>query len=1204
MYKISKDQLGHLLDAIPSLITVTSIPDEKILYANDFWCRETGYSREEVVGRPSSGLFFFKDPSQQKRLNDNLAKNKLVVNQEISFLSKDGMQRDFNVSLIPIEVDGLPCVLSSLQDLTAFKQTYAEFTREQALLKALVNSSNDMIWSVNHESFGLLTWNRAFEDYFNRDRGLPIKVGDRPEDLFPKGSPYVQTWKEFFQRAKKESFSINYPTFSNTRILRINFNRIHQEDRLVGISVFGQDITNEFRSQQELVESEKRFRILTEHALTGIYINQNGKFSYVNPAMAKMMGYEPAEMIGAEILRFIHPDDRAQSSEIMRRNLAGETESRHYEIRALRKNGDVIYLEIMGTRIRIDNQPAMMGTILDITERRQAELALRERIKELDALFTLTELSRRDGIGLDDLCREAVEILPSGWQYPDIAYAQLSIHDKEFRTRNFKESKWRLSTPINIHGSTVGRIEVGYLEERPAADEGPFLKNERLVLDVFADRLGQFVAQKSADEALKRSEEKFRQLTEKTFVGIYIIQDSKMAYVNPSFAAIFGYSPEEITGKLSPRELIHPEDLPLVMKRLQERLGGQTEKTSIAYRGVKKDGAIIFIEVYGMKIEHQGRPAVMGTLIDVTERLRAQNELKESENRYRTIVETTAEGIWSLDKDHLTVFVNERMASMLGYRVEEMLGRPGEDFMFEEDLPAHRKEMANRRKGIGGSYERRFRTKQGQTVWMIVSATALKNDGGGYEGSYAMFTDITQRKQAEEALRERESDLLEAQKIADLGSFSLDFSAGLFRTSKVMDEILGIDENYNHTILGWSALIHPDDRVRTMDYLENEVIGRRQPADVEYRIVRFHDNQIRWIHSLGKITYGVDGQPAAVHGTSQDITGRRRAEETIRESEALFRTSFESSIAGISLVAEDGKFMRVNNQLSKILGYSHEELAQKRYNDITYPEDKDIGVAILEQMISGKRENATFEKRYIRKDGEVIWVFLSVSAIRDKQNKFQYFVTYTQDITERKAAEGKLRNTVVGTVNTIALIVEARDPYTSGHQKRVADISVAIAQDLGLPDDAIQGIFFASLIHDLGKIQVPSEILSKPGLLTDLEFEMIKTHPKVGYELLKSIDFPWPIAEIVYQHHERLDGSGYPRKLKGEDVLVEAKIIGVADVVEAISSHRPYRPALGMDKALEEIKSKKGVLYDAKVVDSCVKVMKQMEIIPSGQNKR
>jgi HD-GYP domain-containing protein (c-di-GMP phosphodiesterase class II) len=184
----------------------------------------------------------------------------------------------------------------------------------------------------------------------------------------------------------------------------------------------------------------------------------------------------------------------------------------------------------------------------------------------------------------------------------------------------------------------------------------------------------------------------------------------------------------------------------------------------------------------------------------------------------------------------------------------------------------------------------------------------------------------------------------------------------------------------------------------------------------------------------------------------------------------------------------------------------------------------------------------------------------------------------------------KLRKALGATVQTIAQMVEIRDPYTAGHQRRVADLARAIADEMGLSERQIDGIRIAGIIHDLGKIYVPAEILSKPGRITDLEYSLIKTHPQAGYDILKNIDFSWPIAQIVLQHHERIDGSGYPLGLFGEDILMEAKILAVADVVEAIASHRPYRPSPGIDKALEEISGNKGTLYDPQIVVACVKL--------------
>ena len=205
-----------------------------------------------------------------------------------------------------------------------------------------------------------------------------------------------------------------------------------------------------------------------------------------------------------------------------------------------------------------------------------------------------------------------------------------------------------------------------------------------------------------------------------------------------------------------------------------------------------------------------------------------------------------------------------------------------------------------------------------------------------------------------------------------------------------------------------------------------------------------------------------------------------------------------------------------------------------------------------------------------------------------------------RDITARKSGEKelkesweKLHEALEGTIQAMALTIEIRDPYTAGHQRRVSKLSCAIAQDLGMSEFEVEGLRVAGDIHDLGKIYVPAEILSKPGQITAIEYGIIKTHPQVGYDILKTINFPWPVAQIVLQHHERLDGSGYPLGLVSDQILKEARILTVADIVEAMSSHRPYRPAQGIDKALAEVVQNKGRFYDTDVVDACVKLFQE-----------
>ena len=187
----------------------------------------------------------------------------------------------------------------------------------------------------------------------------------------------------------------------------------------------------------------------------------------------------------------------------------------------------------------------------------------------------------------------------------------------------------------------------------------------------------------------------------------------------------------------------------------------------------------------------------------------------------------------------------------------------------------------------------------------------------------------------------------------------------------------------------------------------------------------------------------------------------------------------------------------------------------------------------------------------------------------------------------------KLRKTLHGVIQAMAMMVEARDPYTAGHQRRVADLGRAIAQEMGASQDEVDGVRIAGMIHDIGKISVPAEILSKPTKLSEIELALIKVHSEAGHGILKEIDFPWPIATIVLQHHERIDGSGYPANLKGDQIIIEARILAVADVVESMASHRPYRPGLGIDAALNEIEKNSGISYDKTVTDACLRLFRE-----------
>ena len=261
------------------------------------------------------------------------------------------------------------------------------------------------------------------------------------------------------------------------------------------------------------------------------------------------------------------------------------------------------------------------------------------------------------------------------------------------------------------------------------------------------------------------------------------------------------------------------------------------------------------------------------------------------------------------------------------------------------------------------------------------------------------------------------------------------------------------------------------------------------------------------------------------------------------------------------------------------------EFRTNNYRDTEWKQSADIKV---HNVAVGRVEVNYLEERPELDEGPFLKEErLLINAVAERLGKV---AERRQAEEERKQATEKLLKAMQGTIQAIAVTVETRDPYTAGHQRRVTELATSIATEMGLSEELIQGISMVGIVHDIGKIYVPAEILSKPSRLSEIEFSMIKMHCQVGYDILKAIEFPWPIAQTVLQHHERMDGSGYPLGLSGEDILLEARILAVADVVEAMASHRPYRPSLGLDKALEEIVQNKGKLYDPKVADACLKL--------------
>jgi len=324
-------------------------------------------------------------------------------------------------------------------------------------------------------------------------------------------------------------------------------------------------------------------------------------------------------------------------------------------------------------------------------------------------------------------------------------------------------------------------------------------------------------------------------------------------------------------------------------------------------------------------------------------------------------------------------------------------------------------------------------------------------------------------------------------------------------------------------------------------------------------------------------------------------------------TDRLFEFLFRKSPMGV-YVLQHGTFQLVNPSFEALTGYTAEELLKMEPLNLILPEDRRESRKSALKMLRGERR-LPYEFRLLTKEGGIRWVMESVTSVRYRGGRA--VLGYLMDVTKRKQVEGELRRsiqrlygTLTGTVVLLSKLLRLKDPYTAVHQERVAHLSATMAQEMGFSPHRVRGIHVAALVHDIGKLCIPSEVLCRPGRLSGPEFAMLKEHPRVGYELLRDINFPWPVAEIVLQHHERLDGSGYPSGLKGDQILPEARILAVADVVEAIISHRPYREAKGRERAVEEITRNIGKLYDPTAVAACLKVIHKGKVVIGPDRER
>ena len=572
---------------------------------------------------------------------------------------------------------------------------------------------------------------------------------------------------------------------------------------------------------------------------------------------------------------------------------------------------------------------------------------------------------------------------------------------------------------------------------------------------------------------------------------------------------------------------------------------------------------------------------------------------------------------------------------------EEILGKHTQDLLPEsKDLCREDREVVARGEPLLGLL-RKVTLPSGRKRWHLTDKIPIKTPGSGVAGVAVFIRDVTEQREAQRKL-ERLNRVLEA--VLDVNQLMVREKLG---RNHLLNEICGILVKGQCYESVWIILLDPQTGylldVFSLTETKAEIKRCLSPQFVSHLTMDSKDgfSAIKYEDLLrkgwqlpkrytgkvlissrlehGKKTYGVicASLPRNVEleikekdlflTLANDIAyalHKLDVRDELRREKIFWEKLFNVSPEGVVLCAPDGRVLRVNNAFCHIFRFSSpEEVIGKNIDsivadEITFEEARSFTEA------AARGERVSVESVRQRVDGTLIDVSILGIPIKIDEDLAGVYAIY-RDITDKKMYERAMKENIATlfrvwrqTIELIASVSELRDPYTAGHQKRVAELAKFMAMKMRLSPESVDAVEMASLIHDVGKIKVPAEILSKPGPLDEVEYLLVKTHPQAGYNLLKDIDFPWPVAEIVLQHHERLDGSGYPQGLKGKEILQEARIIAVADVVEAMASGRPYRKALGIEAALKEIKRGRSTLYDEEAVDACLALFEEGLVIP------
>ena len=756
---------------------------------------------------------------------------------------------------------------------------------------------------------------------------------------------------------------------------------------------------------------------------------------------------------------------------------------------------------------------------------------------------------------------------------------------------------------------------------------------------------------KVAEESLRNAEIRYRTVADFTNDWeTWENPDGSFCYISPACERITGYGPSEFLRLPDLFAALIVDEDKGVWEGHRRHRDRSSEPAEVQFRIRRTDGELRWIEhvcrpVYDDKGVFLGYRA--GNR-DITRRKRAEEVLRERERQMATLLTNLPGMAYRClnDREWTMLVVSEGCFALTGYRPEDLIGNKGVAFNdlvlpeFRERLWKKWQTLLSARLPFEDEYP--IRTASDEIKWVWERGRGIFGEDGGLLFLEGYIEDVTERRTSEENLRLDEKRLesllrisqYHAETVQEFLDFALEEAIALTQ-SKIGYIYFYNEQTGQFTLNTWSKDVMKECRIanpQTLYELDKtglwgEAVRQRKPIIVNafgtpHPLKKGYPEGHATLATYLTIPVFSGSEIVAVVGVANkdsdydesDIrqltllmsavwryAEQEGARSALKQSEAKYRSIFDKSVEGIFQTTPEGQYLTANPALAKMYGY---DSAEEMIADVSSlgkqvyvnPEDR----IRLRKLYQEQGYVRGYEIQMYTRDKRQIWVSMNARAAKDDHGTIRYFEGTVEDITARKMAEEqliqtteKLRKSLAGTIQAISSMVETRDPYTAGHQRRVSSLARAIAQEMNLSADTVDAIRIAGAIHDIGKMAIPAEILSKPGKLTGIEMKLIEIHPRRGYEIIEDAGLQPPIADIVHQHHERVDGSGYPQGLTGDQILLEAQVLAVADVVEAIASHRPYRPAHGIGMALDEIEKNKGIRYDEKVVDACLTLFRE-----------